>query len=383
VADRARLQTEDVADRPGHARQVDSARRPTRDGHGRNQGAAKTSAVAASARQLRVGFVLTHDFTLTAFSAFLDVLRLAADDGDTSRPISCTWQVMNTDRRLVRASCGIEVQPSADWLAPSSFDFVVVVGGLLRSHSSTNPDLNRYLTRAARAGTPLVGVCTGSFLLCRLGLMERRKCCVSWYHYKDFVEQFPESVPIADRLFVIDGDRITCSGGAGVADLAAHLVTNFLGAARARKALNILLISRPRSGDDVQPAPPITAGGQGRIVSRALLMMEQNLAPPRTIGEIGSALNLGARQLERLFQSEIGKTPQKTYMEIRLRHARWMLDNTSLRVSQIAAELGFADGAHLSRRFKLYFGELPTGRRRLRQSTSLLNGDSMNRRPYD
>jgi transcriptional regulator GlxA family with amidase domain len=38
--------------------------------------------------RLRVGFILMHNFTLTAFSSFADVLRLAADEGDRSRPIN-------------------------------------------------------------------------------------------------------------------------------------------------------------------------------------------------------------------------------------------------------------------------------------------------------
>ena len=40
---------------------------------------------------LRIGFVLTSDFTLSALADFVDVLRLAADDADQSRPIRCQW----------------------------------------------------------------------------------------------------------------------------------------------------------------------------------------------------------------------------------------------------------------------------------------------------
>lgn len=328
-------------------------------------------------RQLRVGFVLTHNFTLTAFSAFLDVLRLAADDGDHSRPISCSWHVMNTDRRPVMASCGVEIQPSSNWMAPESFDYVVVVGGLLHGKSPSNPNLDAYIRRVAKAGVTLVGLCTGSFVLCRLGLMEGRKCCVSWYHYQDFVEQFPGPVPVADRLFVMDGDRITSSGGAGVAHLAAELVTRFLGASRALKALNILLIPRPLSGDDAQPAPPLSVSPGGGIVSRALLIMEQNLTRPITISELGAALGLSPRQLERRFAQATGRSPQKAYLMLRLQHGKWMLENSALSVGEIAAELGFADSSHFSRAFKMCFGMVPIAHRRtaLQMQCSSENAD--------
>jgi len=39
--------------------------------------------------RLRVGFLLARRFTLCAFANFVDVLRLAADEGDRSRPILC------------------------------------------------------------------------------------------------------------------------------------------------------------------------------------------------------------------------------------------------------------------------------------------------------
>lgn len=319
----------------------------------------------ASGAKLRVGFLPLHNFTLTAFSSFLDVLRLAGDEGDRSRPIACSWAVMAPGRRPVRASCGIEIQPSADLSDPKGFDYMVVVGGLLHGMPPLAPALATYLQQTAQAGVPLIGVCTGSFVLCRLGLMAQRKCCVSWYHYRDFLEEFPALVPVADRLFVIDRDRITCSGGAGVADLAAHLVAAHLGTATAQKALNILLIDRPRTPESAQPAPPVGEGsGADDRVSRALLLMEQNLAEPLSVAEIARRLAVSPRQLERLFAERLAETPQESYLALRLRHGRWMLANTAFSAAQIAAELGFADGSHFGRAFKGRFGETPAAFRK-------------------
>lgn len=314
---------------------------------------------SADAAKLRVGFVLMHNFTLTAFASFVDVLRLAADEGDRSRPIGCAWQVMSPGRRPARSSCGVEIHPTSDLVDPSQFDHVVVVGGLLRGTPPLRPAIGDYL-KAAAGRTTLVGVCTGSFVLCRLGLMNQRKCCVSWYHYRDFLEEFPTLVPVADQLFVVDRDRITCSGGTGVADLAARLVTQHLGEATAQKALNILLIDRPRSASSAQPAPPIAEdASENTRVSRALLLMEQNLAEPLPIAAIAGRLHLSVRQLERLFVGHLGTTPHESYLALRLRHGRWMLTNSGVSAGRIAAHLGFADGSHFGRAFKMKFGETP------------------------
>ena len=57
--------------------------------------------------RLRVGFILARRFTLCAFANFVDVLRLAADEGDRSRPILCEWSVLSGSMDPVVSSCGV------------------------------------------------------------------------------------------------------------------------------------------------------------------------------------------------------------------------------------------------------------------------------------
>ncbi len=339
--------------------------------------------------KLRVGFVLMHNFTLTAFSSFIDVLRLAADKGDRSRPIDCSWHVMSPNRGRSKASCGIVIQSSSELLDPSALDFVVVVGGLLQGMPELPKEIGKYLRRVSDAGVSLIGVCTGSFVLCRLGLMDHRKCCVSWYHYRDFIEEFPNLVPIADRLFVIDGDRITCSGGTGVADLAAHLVEGRLGHNVAQKALHILLVDRHRSEKSAQPAPHIEIESDDVRVSRALLLMEQNLADRLPISKIADEIGVSVRQLERVFEQQLNGTPQANYLALRLKHGQWMLKDSNLSSARIAAELGFADASHFGRSFKSQYNVTPAAfRKQTKQKAptepaSRAKSDSQARRIFD
>lgn len=309
--------------------------------------------------KLRVGFVLAPNFTLTALSNFVDMLRLAADEGDRSRPIACAWYVMDANKSPIRSSCGLTVDPTSDLLAPEDLDYVVIVGGLLTAAPISDATA-AYLKRAAAAKVPLIGLCTGSFILCRLGLMKDRKVCVSWYHHRDFTNAFPRLQPVSDRVYVIDRDRITCSGGTGVADLAAKLVEKHLGRPAAQKALHILLIDHARPDTSAQPAPPMPAAVRDERVARALLWMEQHLAAPIKISRVASELGMSERSLERLFRSRLNETPQQSYLRIRLRHAKWMLENTSMSPSSIAAELGFVDSSHMSRRFKSCYHALPS-----------------------
>lgn len=320
---------------------------------------------------LRVGIILADNFTLSAFALFVDHLRLAADEGDRSRPLKVQWSIMSSRPDPRRASCGVMTSPTSSFVDPRNFNYVVVVGGVLHAGQQIDEATERYLHRAADAGVKLIGMCTGSFILCRAGLMKGRKVCVSWYHYQDFLDEFPDHDVVADRLFVADGDRITCAGGAGTADLASHLIERHLGWSVAQKASQVLLFDRTRAGGDAQPHPPMSEKVSDPRVRRALLLMEQNLAGPLPIAQVAEKLGLSTRQFERLCHTTLGMSPASAYRKLRLRYAHWLIGNTDRSVTEIAHAAGFADCAHFSRQFKETYGTSPSGTRRLSAETDV------------
>ena len=309
--------------------------------------------------RLSVGFILARHFTLTAFANFIDTLRLAADEGDRSRPILCRWTIMSATGHPVPSSSGVSVTPDDGLTDPKTFHYIVVVGGLLHRGEQVDAATMAYLKRAAEAGTPLIGVCTGSFILKRAGLLEGRKACVSWYHRSDYLDEFGGPPPIADRLYVIDGNRITCSGGAGVVDLAAALVERHVGTQAARKSLNVLLLDDSRDADAAQPMPHIAPVVADARVRRAVLTMEQAMAEPLTIATLARRIGVSERQLDRLFRAELGAGPAAIYRQMRLDYGRWLLGDSQRSVVEIAGLSGFADGAHFARAFRRRFGLSP------------------------
>ncbi|NDU79542.1 GlxA family transcriptional regulator, partial [Actinomadura sp. DSM 109109] len=113
---------------------------------------------------MRVGIILAEHFTLSAFAVFIDPLRLAADEGDRSRPLHVQWSIMASRPVSVPASCGVLIEPTGGFLDPDSLDYVVVVGGLLHAGPQVDEATVRYLREVSAANVPLIGVCTGSFI---------------------------------------------------------------------------------------------------------------------------------------------------------------------------------------------------------------------------
>ena len=322
---------------------------------------AKTTVeISAMSPSLSVGFVLMPSFTLLPFSAFVDALRLAADEGDHSEQINCRWTVMAPNKEKITSSSGVAVQPWETYRDPAEFDYIVVVGGLLPETLYGSQHVIDYLQRADRAHTPIIGLCTGSFAMIRAGLMDNRRCCVSWFHHKDLTDRYTDVTPVADQLFVDEGDRITCAGGAVAADLAAYIIERHLGQSWARKSLRILVMDSPRPASAPQPQPTSDYQVENKWVARALLLMEQNLSRPLATDEIAQRINISKRQLERLFLADTGESLQKFYRKIRLSYALWLLQKTQRSITDIAQECGFADTAHFSRAFRSAFASRPT-----------------------
>ncbi|WP_350029091.1 GlxA family transcriptional regulator [Caballeronia sp. GAFFF1] len=313
-------------------------------------------------KQVKFGIVLLPNFTLTAFSGFIDVLRLCGDDGDRSEPVRCAWTVVSDTLAPIRASCGVQVQPWRTFDDADAFDYVVAIGGLLHSGSTVSDAGLRFIRRSAESSATVVGVCTGAFALAQAGVMEGHRICVSWFHYWDFLSWFPgisEALLVVDRLFVIDGRRITCSGGRASIDVAAAILLQHIDAAVVQKALRILLVDEARCADAPQPHPP---GSEPMIhprLRRAVHLIEQHIGALLSVEALATRLDTSPRQLQRLFKEETGESPLAYALRIRLKTAAWLLAGTHRTTTDIAGHCGFFDASHMGRQFRRVYGVTP------------------------
>lgn len=324
--------------------------------------AARGARAPAEGGPVRFGFILLPHFTMTAFSGMLDVLRLSSDEGDHSRPLRLSWQVIDETTTPVRSSSGIQVVPSEELGDPARFDYLVIVGGLLKRPPVGRPVLE-FIRRAAARDVHLVGLCTGVFTLMQAGVLEGYRMCVSWFHYWDFLERFPGVDPqqvSADRLFVFDRRRITCSGGRASIDVTAEILRRHIDLSIVQKALRILQVDDVGRANAAQPLPPGIRPNTHPAVRRAVLLMEQHVGKALSLNELAERLGVSVRHLERLFKECTGQSPQAYARGVRLRLAAWMLTHTKKTISTVATDCGFSDASHLGREFRAAFHVPPS-----------------------
>lgn len=308
---------------------------------------------------LRIGFVLLDQFTLTAFSAFIDAIRLAADRGGRSRQIHCAWSIMGSGP--VRSSCGLRVVPDEPLKAPGRFDYIAVCGGNGYLEPEVTKDFGRFLNAADHQGIGLIGLCTGTFILAEAGLLDGHRACVHWNVLDAFREAYPSINARSDQLFIDSGSRITCAGSVGSADLALFLIRRHCGQEKARQAARHMMIQGARPPEYPQPHFIIDLEDvKSSLVRRVALWMEQSLNEFRPISWFANRAGVSVRLLERHFKSDLGTSPAAFFRKLRLDYAAFLLTHTDLPILEVAIDCGFVDSAHLARDFRTCFSQSPS-----------------------
>lgn len=310
--------------------------------------------------ELRIGILLWPRFPLLSLAGLCDALRHAADVGDQSRQVRCSWSVLGIPGTHITASSGVEI-PVQEGLRPGEkFDYVAVIGGLLPFMGTVDRRYLDYLRQVDAAGTPLIGICTGTFALAGAGLMKGKLACVHPFHVDDWKRMFPKERYTTNCDHVFDSNRISCAGGVSIIELAAELIRIHCGPDRAAKVVHQMTVSQRSSSSHIARRHALGyASVDSEKLRQAIVLMEKNLSTPLEIGVIARLVDSSTRQLERVFLAETGASPSEFYRNSRLKYGRWLLTTTDSTVNDIAFECGFSDAGHFIRHFQQCYGVAP------------------------
>ncbi|SNT71914.1 GlxA family transcriptional regulator [Paracoccus seriniphilus] len=301
--------------------------------------------------------LVTPHFNMAATVSFIDPFRAANYlEGRTQ----FQWKIASLQGGGCIASNGmtIETQPLAE-VRQARHDFVILSSSWTPESFNTAP-LHMSLWRWASEGATLGGLDTGALILAEAGLLKNHRATVHYEHIDAMQELYP-NVDVSEELFVFDGNRISCCGGAASVDFALHIIKGTHGEALANAAARYVFHQTVRPQGTMQS--PGLAEPMGQLapgsVKRAIAMMEQNLETPLSIPEICEAIDLSQRQLNRLFARYVKKTPKVYYRDIRLDRARGLVTQTEMPLLEVAIASGFASHVHFSRAYRERFGLSP------------------------
>ncbi len=304
-------------------------------------------------------FLLVPEFSMLAFTCALEPLRAA---NDLAGKELYSWATCAVSRDPVVASNGIEITPDLTLPEALGADAVFVCAGS-GVQRNTDPRMIAWLKAAGRRNTVLGGICTGTYLLARAGVIGDRRTTIHWDNMASTREQFPQ-LEISPALFEIDGDRYTAADGLASLDMMLNEVRNAHGTELATAIRDRIMYDRIRDSDEQQRVAITQRIGtsQPRLLE-IISLMEANIEEPLSLAELACHCGVSRRQLERLFRRYLHCVPRRYYLEMRLQRARQLLLQTNIPVLEVAMTCGFISAQHFSKCYRETFGLPPSHER--------------------
>ncbi|MDP4097999.1 AraC family transcriptional regulator [Paenibacillus sp. P96] len=87
--------------------------------------------------------------------------------------------------------------------------------------------------------------------------------------------------------------------------------------------------------------------------------MEENLSYPWTLEELAAIVYLSPSRFSDIFRRSVGTSPLEYLIQLRLEHALMLLEQTQMKVMDIAMECGFRSLSNFNHLFKKHVGQSP------------------------
>ncbi|TWC76463.1 AraC family transcriptional regulator with amidase-like domain [Rhizobium sp. SJZ105] len=236
----------------------------------------------------------------------------------------------------------------------------IVIPGWRGANAVAPPALLDALRRVHAAGTRIVSICGGAFVLAQAGLLAGRRATTHWHHLDTLAERYPQVVVERQALYVDEGDILTSAGSAAGLDLCIHIVRKDFGARAANSVARRLVVAAHRDGGQsqfVERSLPPPSGGR---LSNLLDMVQRRIGEKWTVERMAAEAHVSVRSIHRHVCDATGLAPGEWLQRQRIAFARDLLEETTLSVNDIAARSGFGTGTNFRQHFRAATGLPPT-----------------------
>ncbi len=305
-----------------------------------------------ASRQTRVGFLLQEHFSLPAFTQALDVL-VTANLIDRGLFVTRTFSL---DGQAVTSDLGIVICPDAELTGKdlAELDLLVICAGL-RTPLRPIPVLRQLLRTAADKQVALAGLWSGAWFIGQAGLLDGYRCAIHPEHRAALAEIARHS-QVTSESFVVDRDRLTAASPTG----AFHMVLEWIGTLHghdlAEGIVGILAFEESR----YKRVKPTLHAKMSEPLRTVINLMSANIEEPLSTDQLAAYSGRSRRQIERLFQQQLGTTPARYYLELRITEGRRLLQHSDLPVLDVSVACGFVSPSHFSKCYTAYFGNSPS-----------------------
>lgn len=284
--------------------------------------------------------------------------------------LAYSWRTATNLQGTVTASCGTPVLAEMSLISGrkallngSRPSMVVICAGDNADGHSTK-GLEAWMRECRHHRVMLAALGTGTQILASSGVLSNKSCAVHWQFRPGFSERFMD-VDIKTSIYTIDDSIWTCSGSSASLDMMLYLVGQQFGPSVVSQICEHALIERGRGPEEAQRVPFVKGGRLSNpTVLKLIQEMERTAGDPVPMSNLAKFVDRSRRQMERLFRREIGCSPSRYYLLLRLERAKMLLVQSDMPIIEIAVGCGFVSASHFSKCFREVNGVTPQALRR-------------------
>jgi transcriptional regulator GlxA family with amidase domain len=264
--------------------------------------------------------------------------------------------IVSTDGRPVTAYGGLRLLPEMGVDDVDRADCVVISPILpnVTPLPCDLPRLGRWLDSVRDQGGILATVCTGTFILAELGLLDGRRATTNWQYARLFRKRYPRVRLEEEEMLTEDGDIICTGAATAVNNLALHLIRRYGSQQLATACSRALLVDPNRhSQAPYTRALPLKPHGDEQVL-KAQALIEAGYSEIETVDEVASRVGISPRHFKRRFKKATGELPLKYLQRVRIDAAKERLESTRETIDAITWAVGYRDISSFCRLFKQY-----------------------------
>jgi transcriptional regulator GlxA family with amidase domain len=319
----------------------------------------------------------------SALYGMIDVLSTTGNlwqtlvrSGVQSRPFRV--RVLSTQEAPFTCGNGIPVHPQVSITDDPSASIVILPEIWLGPDESIHgryPALIDWIRRRYREGAEIYSACSGSILLAETGLLDNRAATSHWGYADLFRIQYPRvRFDAASNLVYADpGARIVTAGGTtSWHDLALHIIARHAGPGAALQIAKVYLLKWHPEGQLPYTGLVRRAPHADSVARRAEDWLAENFREIDAIKRVVGLSGVPERSLKRRFKAATGSTLIEYLQNLRIEHAKQMLESGELPIEEVSEAVGYMDVSFFRRLFKRLTGLPPGQYRRMFQSPARL-----------
>jgi transcriptional regulator GlxA family with amidase domain len=300
---------------------------------------------------MRVHVLALDDVFDLGLSAVLDALQTANELIGMATLAVPRFEVKIVGmRRAIKTSQGLSVPVHT--VGTRAPDCVVVPAIGFKMPGPLETALSRPDVRDATAtlrhwagrGATMTAACVGTFVMAESGLLDHHHATTTWWLAPLFRKRYPNVLLDESNMIVKSGRCVTAGAALSHMDLALWLVRGVSPQLAALTAKYLIVDSRPSQSvyaltDHLIHSDPLVQRFEGWARAR--------LTRGFSLDDAARAVGSSKRTLARRIQSVLGKSPLSYFQSLRVERAVHLLKTGSASVDEVAARVGYADGATL------------------------------------